>query len=631
MKLTKTLFSAFAIALLSFSVSGAQTAVEGFVFGDDYVLPTRSGKPNPMRVTSSDVAWNGSGSATFRFSTNQRGTAWVVIYEKGNNATGKRMPGGAVNRLVPQDYYINTVPAGGQPIESGNSTIVWDGRDWEGNSAGSGTYEFDLVVVNNKDDLIIAGPSAGPSGFTWPNIDLTKDPPEIFVQEYDRHVPDRGHTVGDMIRGTIGTDYFANPNAWERWSYGNVFNWEGARTLSGMRQDDVNPDVYWSNEYKAPNAGIYKMTINRAAKSWDQVTDFGENGVSINVNGDRVIQFKPVGDVIYQALHGVQEVPFSAVEIRDKTSGATLTEYDVSDFYHFTRTDDDGNETTYSGGPRQLDYQKGKIVTSAWGHQGILGIDANNGDVHWMNDNGDGYGDRLDLEGAQAIGGIPSPAIHITGSTMDPKSANFTLFNMVGVNGPTTWGAIGRDGTGVFAISYPVEWGRGRPGSTRFNMINQGSDYDGLYSGIYLSFTTIDDSGSHAGNVAEGKYGPKMLSNTPYDVFSGRMGGGVTAVSANEAAGTPDSYTLGDAYPNPFNPETNIEFSVPADGHVKIDVFNSVGQLVNSIVDQDLSAGAYTATWEALDVSGNQVSSGVYFYRMEAGDFTSTRSMTLLK
>jgi len=49
------------------------------------------------------------------------------------------------------------------------------------------------------------------------------------------------------------------------------------------------------------------------------------------------------------------------------------------------------------------------------------------------------------------------------------------------------------------------------------------------------------------------------------------------------------------------------------------------------MVDDDLSAGSYKATWDATDKAGSQVSSGVYFYRMQAGDFTDTRSMTLLK
>ena len=451
------------------------------------------------------------------------------------------------------------------------------------------------------------------------------------MQEYERSVPDRGHAIGDMIRGTIGTNYLTNPTAWERWSYNNVMNWEGARTASGLRQDDVDPDIYWSNDYTAECCkGIYKMRINRAAQSWESETDFGENGRSVNVNGDRILQFKPEGDVIWQTLHGVQEVPFSAIEKRDKTSGATLTEFDVGDFYHVTSTDEDGNESTRSGGPRQIDVVGDLIVTSAWGHQAILGVNKNSGEVLWMNDNGDGYGDRLDQEAAEALGGVASPAINITGSTIDPKSGNIALFNMVGVNGPTTWGVVGRDGTGIFSISYPIAWGRGRPGSTRFNMINHGSAYDGIYSSISLNMVAIEE-GVHFGNTPEGRYGPKMLSNTPYDVFSGRLGAGVTAVSANGSAGTPDSYTLGDAYPNPFNPQTSVEFAVSSDGFVKIEIFNSVGQVVASMVDQDLSAGAYTATWDALDSSGNQVSSGVYFYRMEAGEFTATRSMTLLK
>ena len=61
------------------------------------------------------------------------------------------------------------------------------------------------------------------------------------------------------------------------------------------------------------------------------------------------------------------------------------------------------------------------------------------------------------------------------------------------------------------------------------------------------------------------------------------------------------------------------------------EVYNTAGQLINSLVDKDLFAGAYKTTWDAMTQDGQQASSGVYFYRMEAGDFTDTRSMTLLK
>ena len=98
-----------------------------------------------------------------------------------------------------------------------------------------------------------------------------------------------------------------------------------------------------------------------------------------------------------------------------------------------------------------------------------------------------------------------------------------------------------------------------------------------------------------------------------------------------ESTRTPDGYALGAAYPNPFNPEITIEFSVPRDGPVKIEVFNAAGQRLSSLVDEALRAGTYKTVWDGLDPNGMQVSSGIYLYRMQAGDFVATRSMTLLK
>ena len=98
-----------------------------------------------------------------------------------------------------------------------------------------------------------------------------------------------------------------------------------------------------------------------------------------------------------------------------------------------------------------------------------------------------------------------------------------------------------------------------------------------------------------------------------------------------ESTGTPAGYALGVAYPNPFNPEITIEFSVSRDGPVKIEVFNAAGQRLSILVDETLTAGTYKTVWDGLDPNGMRVSSGVYLYRMQAGDFVATRSMTLLK
>ncbi len=99
----------------------------------------------------------------------------------------------------------------------------------------------------------------------------------------------------------------------------------------------------------------------------------------------------------------------------------------------------------------------------------------------------------------------------------------------------------------------------------------------------------------------------------------------VTGVQRDEEAVATD-YDLSQNYPNPFNPATKINFSVLADGWVRLKVYNLLGQEVATLVNQQLRAGKHIATF-----NGSTLSSGVYFYKLEAGSFTSIKKMMLLK
>jgi hypothetical protein len=88
---------------------------------------------------------------------------------------------------------------------------------------------------------------------------------------------------------------------------------------------------------------------------------------------------------------------------------------------------------------------------------------------------------------------------------------------------------------------------------------------------------------------------------------------------------------LGNNYPNPFNPETKINFSLKEDTHVRIDVFNIKGQLVETLIDSELTEGRHSVVWSGLDNAGRVSASGIYFYRMTTSDFQSTRKMMLIK
>jgi len=91
-------------------------------------------------------------------------------------------------------------------------------------------------------------------------------------------------------------------------------------------------------------------------------------------------------------------------------------------------------------------------------------------------------------------------------------------------------------------------------------------------------------------------------------------------------AGLPKEFALSQNYPNPFNPTTLIRYNLPVDCQVRLDVYNVLGQRVATLVDGQQKAGYKVATWNAQDIA-----SGVYLYKLTAGDFTSIRKMVLLK
>ncbi len=84
-------------------------------------------------------------------------------------------------------------------------------------------------------------------------------------------------------------------------------------------------------------------------------------------------------------------------------------------------------------------------------------------------------------------------------------------------------------------------------------------------------------------------------------------------------------------YPNPFNPETNIRFSLRESGRAQLSIYNMRGQLVKTLVDANLSSGTHTLVWDGRDNSGRSVSSGVYFYRLIAPGYTMSRKAILMK
>jgi len=134
-------------------------------------------------------------------------------------------------------------------------------------------------------------------------------------------------------------------------------------------------------------------------------------------------------------------------------------------------------------------------------------------------------------------------------------------------------------------------------------------------------------------------YGSALIENDVFRYWYTGMGGGsgwqigyasspLTYPSRDQdlATGQPGPYTLAETYPNPFNPEATISYTLPSGQHVKITIFNALGQEVPTLVDELKQAGTHTVVWNARDCA-----SGVYWCRMAAGGHTESRKMVLTK
>ncbi len=149
------------------------------------------------------------------------------------------------------------------------------------------------------------------------------------------------------------------------------------------------------------------------------------------------------------------------------------------------------------------------------------------------------------------------------------------------------------------------------------------------WSGIDNDGVKIDtlkfDLGSDLLFVADGQLLFKPIWTGPV-VF-----GSPTDVRSVDAPSLPGSFRLGQNFPNPFNPVTEIEFDLPVRSDVTLSVFNILGQEVARLVDNELSAGSYIVDWDGTSDNGNSVASGIYFYRLQAENFSNTKKMVLVK
>lgn len=185
---------------------------------------------------------------------------------------------------------------------------------------------------------------------------------------------------------------------------------------------------------------------------------------------------------------------------------------------------------------------------------------------------------------------LPPATVTISGRT-DIEGATLTFGTQ---DSSVTAGALG-----VYSFMVPYNW-------------------TGMVTPTMTGYTFVPDHLDFA----------DLLTDTSDNDFTPSL---IVSVDQDADPMIPREYMLAQNYPNPFNPSTVIRFALPRSGNMSLKIYNIVGQEVSSLVEGYLPAGAFRATWDGTDMSGQAVSSGIYLYRLKAGDYVEIRKMLLMK
>jgi len=177
------------------------------------------------------------------------------------------------------------------------------------------------------------------------------------------------------------------------------------------------------------------------------------------------------------------------------------------------------------------------------------------------------------------------------------------------------------DGSGPCLVDDDVFVEEGDPGVDYFPVFYVGEDF------LYAWGDTI-----RVGDQIDVIKGSFVFSFGTYKIEVGMASdfGSVTGVESNIEA-VPLVYNLKQNYPNPFNPETRIYFEIPQAHDVTIAIYNMLGQKVKTLVKEHFKAGSHVVNWNGKNDHGLQVPTGMYFYRIKAGEFIASKKMVMIK
>ncbi len=185
-----------------------------------------------------------------------------------------------------------------------------------------------------------------------------------------------------------------------------------------------------------------------------------------------------------------------------------------------------------------------------------------------------------------------------------------------------------------------------KPWRMNYNVDNDVVPFDGEWQRVTLPLTEMDDQGAwdpddRTWYSAQGlqdwsavrrlQFVSETAPQPDTEIYIDRVRIVSPTAVDNMKSGRPDAFKLYANYPNPFNPTTNIEFQLEKTSETSLRIYNVRGELVRTLVDTRLSAGAHVVAWDGMDENNVRQASGIYFYQLESGQHHQVKRMVLVR
>jgi len=531
--------------------------------------------------------------------------AIFCVYTKDKASSISRVQNGYLGwhyvNNVDTSVYISSM----SQLTIGKNTIKWNGKDDDGVMVPSGEYtyyifSYDNVSAKTKVSQAITNQAMGGKQALILETDTEGNPlvnPLFYgrsgVNKWVIGYDPEDLTLLETTAHTLPEGYSTGPSLWVQpdnhsWVFLRVMNTEaninGLCKMLWVPNGESTIETAWGDGGMSMWPGKYSITNQSGAVS--------------------------IGDNLYVSYADCFDLEnaISYINIISLDGGEILGEIDLIDWWSDTESLARGARLT--AGPGGIELRNNMLLLNSHGScmRQLANPLADEEDFTvWINRNGDYILDKNSEESSAKPWACndfaPGPFTY----NLSPDDNFFSIAPCYDM-GAVSFGLLAPDGDGIGYFAFSGETAQWK----WFNMfVDYGSAYDGIYCDNQSS-STLDF----------GKEAIPGLFFIAHDSIKGVL----TSNPVSVEEGTPAAFTVGQNVPNPFNPTTTIQFSIPEASHVMVDVFNVAGQKVDTIANEFMSAGSHSATWNASGFSA-----GIYFYTLRSGASTETRKMTLVK